>query len=157
MTIGGLPQMAKRSKKSNVAKKGAATEWAGGLLRTRGGMVTQRRVAALAFAAAMLAGVSSQAASATRKIVGNGGATCAMWTKERQGGTPNFTWMGNRVVGYVSAANFYDEGPDFLLQGDPNAIVGGVDNYCSSHPGETVLSGAHALVQELRARAKGVK
>ena len=41
---------------------------------------------------------------------------------------------------------------------DLTSALAGFDRFCSArHPGETVLSGAHALVQELRARAKGVK
>jgi hypothetical protein len=104
-------------------------------------------------AAAMLVAASVQASSAPKKVIGTGAYSCGTWTQERRSGTGSDALMGNWVVGYVSGANVYDSGPDFLLQTDPNGIVAWVDNYCTSRPLENVFNGAHVLVQELRSRA----
>jgi hypothetical protein len=63
--------------------------------------------------------------------------------------------MGNWVIGYVNGVNAYNnDGRDFLLATDPNAIVAWVDNYCRSNPLEHIFDAAHALVDELLVRAE---
>ena len=104
-------------------------------------------------ASAMLVGVTVQASSQPKRVIGNGAKTCGTWTQEHTAGTADYYYLGNWVVGYMSGVNVYTDGPDFLAQIDPNAVVKWIDNYCTTNPLELIASGAHALLQELQARA----
>ena len=81
-------------------------------------------------------------------MLGAGVNSCGQWTKARvEGGAPvDESW----IEGFISSHNHYAEGPNDLGRNMKlDALRSWVDNYCSQHPGDLLVSAAEALVIEL--------
>jgi hypothetical protein len=102
----------------------------------------------LVFAALAANGASGQQ---TYTAIGAGNSSCGAWTMERRppydGAALNTQW----VVGFLSGVGFMgkSEGVD-PLRGvvDPNAVVAWIDNWCSSHPLNSIAEAAAAFRYE---------
>jgi hypothetical protein len=80
--------------------------------------------------------------------LGAGVNSCGQWTKARvEGGVPvDESW----IEGFISSHNHYADGPNDLGRNMKlDALRSWVDNYCSQHPGDLLVSAAEALVIEL--------
>jgi hypothetical protein len=58
------------------------------------------------------------------------------------------------VLGYISSFNGYALSVDDDVSSgvDANGLISWVDNYCATHPLDTVSTAAFSLVMELRSR-----
>ena len=83
-------------------------------------------------------------------IRGPGALTCGTWTQDRKNPRlpPQLAW----VMGFISSYNHYTE-TEIFGDSDFNAIAGWLDNYCASHPLDTIYVGAVRLVEELKKRS----
>jgi len=83
---------------------------------------------------------------------GAGASSCGKWLADtRDPESPIHLHMRSWVLGWVSAAGYYGGGR--LRQTDPDAISAWIDNYCGSHPLDTVAVAAGALVKALNKKS----
>ena len=81
-------------------------------------------------------------------VLGNGNGSCGSWTRDKSLNPVQRAW----VFGYVTASSQWLLPPERgvmrnLAEGtDADGVSAWVDNYCSSHPLETIYSAAEALV-----------
>jgi len=88
-----------------------------------------------------------------RIVVGAGAESCGHWTIVRDQAKPNLVWppefwaYTSWVLGFVSAANSYAWPKHNLMEGaDGFGVWGLMDNYCKSHPTDTISDAASAVV-----------
>ena len=114
------------------------------------------RAFALAIAALFAAPLSQSASAQLQKqlaVYGVGSQSCGVWTKDASSpyGAVRRSW----VLGFVSAYNFYAPGDTAVLPADNAAMTVWMDNYCASHPLESIVNASLRLVDELR-RQRGL-
>jgi hypothetical protein len=92
------------------------------------------------------AGGSSRAPAQQHITVGIGTASCATWEIARRSG--DATRYEQWVVGFYSGADFIGKagGTNPLPQTDANGVWAWMDNYCQSHPVETIAGAMAELV-----------
>ena len=84
--------------------------------------------------------------------LGAGMNSCGQWTKARVEGDLPMVDV-NWIQGFISSHNHYAPGPNDLGMGMKlDALRSWVDNYCSQHPSDLLVSAAEALVIELITR-----
>ena len=110
-------------------------------------------VRVLLIAVAFLASTVSGFAAEQRKVIGEGLRSCGAWTKERQAESPQSALFATWVLGYVTGMNWVDYSePDFLMKTDAFGILAWVDNYCRTHPVDTINRAASEVVEFLKTR-----
>jgi hypothetical protein len=72
--------------------------------------------------------------------------SCGKWLAERKG--TNWHEYGQWVLGWVSAADHYDEHGG-LRRTNGEALAAWVDKYCREHPLDYIQAAAASLVDEL--------
>jgi hypothetical protein len=87
------------------------------------------------------------------RIKGAGAESCGTWVAEigtNPGARENHQW----VLGYVTAFNRFGLGTDADVSkgADPPGLIAWIDNYCRTHPLDTVETGAARLIDELQQR-----
>jgi hypothetical protein len=89
---------------------------------------------------------------------GIGGRSCGNWTQWRQSKSVNAGLSTQWVAGFLSGKNtqsdFSNPQDDPLRGADFAGLMAWIDNYCSSHPLESIHAAANMLMDELRARAQ---
>jgi len=86
-------------------------------------------------------------------IRGPGTVSCGTWTQDRQSRGHLAFQDSAWVSGYVTAVNNYLwRGKDIAAGIDASGLDAWVDNYCASHPLDSIANAAEALVAELHAR-----
>jgi hypothetical protein len=87
---------------------------------------------------------------------GPGDKSCGSWT-ERHADTAIAAVFDMWLLGFVSGINTSEtlslNRPDILKATDAKGIIGWMDNYCASHPLDSVMSAAIKLIGELRKKA----
>jgi hypothetical protein len=83
-------------------------------------------------------------------VLGSGGSSCGSWTNRRRSNFENEAWL----FGFLTAYNMYNmkRGTDITQNIDKQGLVSWVDNYCSSHPLDTIFDAATRLIEELNRR-----
>jgi hypothetical protein len=111
-------------------------------------------IVALALAAALA--VDDPPLTAQMTVPGAGGETCGVWQAEREQGENSsgrqvfISW----VLGFLAARSIGDKphDRDYLAHTDYSVITAWMDNYCSSHPTDFVISAAMNFETELGKR-----
>jgi hypothetical protein len=80
------------------------------------------------------------------RVIGEGSASCGTWTEARdRRSMPDESW----VLGFLAGIGFMgDDGADPLKGIDGKGVAAWIDNYCASHPIETVVDAAQAFYRE---------
>jgi hypothetical protein len=120
------------------------------------------RLACVTLAVVILAALSIQASaqkSDWKIAIGQWGSSCGKWTQERQSRSAGAHLSAQWVAAYLSGKNFestFLDEQDDPLRGAPDfdGLMAWIDNYCGSHPLETVHKAADQLMDELRARVQ---
>jgi hypothetical protein len=81
-----------------------------------------------------------------------GPISCGSWPKDEPHTRPGKALMLNYVLGYLSRASVAHK-RDLLAHVDPASVSAWMDNYCQTHPLDTILRGADVLEEELFVRA----
>jgi len=107
-----------------------------------------KSVVVVAFATFLLGHVVSQAQSGRYETYGQGNQSCGQWTEKNKDlrDTHLLTW----VTGFVSGAGYTDTYS--LRQTDSLGMAARIDQYCASHPLDTIAKAAGVLVVELEKR-----
>jgi hypothetical protein len=92
------------------------------------------------------AGTAARAAPAHAKWMGE--ATCAAWPKDQAYDDFDKALLLNWVLGWLSRSG--KDGTDVLARVSQPMVSGWVDRYCTSHPGDTLISAAAQLETELQ-------
>jgi hypothetical protein len=94
-------------------------------------------------------------------VFGQGMNSCGAWTQARQTRSVSAGLSAQWVAGFLSGMNSQfnltsspDPQDDPLLGTDFDGLMAWIDNYCRSHPLETIIAAALKLMDELRARAQ---
>jgi hypothetical protein len=88
---------------------------------------------------------------------GIGGRSCGNWTQWRQSKSVNADLSAQWVAGFLSGKNqstSFNPQDDPLRGADFAGLMAWIDNYCGSHPLESIHAAANMLMDELRARAQ---
>ncbi|WP_152539352.1 hypothetical protein [Methylomicrobium lacus] len=89
------------------------------------------------------------------EIKGAGGSTCGAWLQYRK--SNDYASELNWIQGFISSYNqFVYSGPNpngIFGSADYRSIAVWMDNYCMTHPLESVYRGTLELVEELKQRA----
>ena len=88
---------------------------------------------------------------------GIGGRSCGNWTQWRQSKSVEAGLSAQWVVGFLSGKNqciSCNPQDDPLRGADFVGLMAWIDNYCSSHPLESIHAAGNMLMEELRARAQ---
>jgi hypothetical protein len=89
-------------------------------------------------------------------VLGYFDATCGTWTKERHVISPARGAYQGWVTGFLSGWAIDQPTPNNPLIGlDTEGVYAWVDNYCSVHPLDTLMTATKRLMSELAARRKG--
>lgn len=111
-------------------------------------------IVALALASALA--IDDPPTTVQMAIPGAGGEPCTAWQTDREQGenSPERQVFISWVLGFLAARNIGDKphDKDFLAHVDYNVITAWMDNYCSSHPNDLVISAALNLETELERR-----
>jgi hypothetical protein len=93
----------------------------------------------------------------SQKYFGPGDKSCGTWTADRRTDATAALAYDTWVLGFVSGINTSEtislNHPDILKRADVKGIIGWMDNYCASHPLDSVISTVIKLVVELRKNA----
>ena len=116
----------------------------------------RRQVVAMIVAAATgLASIGPASAEGPALTAGIGSLTCGTWARQRSQGGAQADIDREWILGFVSGVNWdratsSDSRGSLLGQGiDVKAWFAFVDNYCQTHPADTVLKAAIGLIREL--------
>jgi len=94
---------------------------------------------------------------AAQKWIGFGGVSCGSWSEKRRTEPEVSAAYTVWVLGFVSGANVDQTillgHPDFLKNTDKDGIVTWMNNYCASHPLDTVMTATLKLMAALRDKA----
>jgi len=93
----------------------------------------------------------------SQKYFGPGDKSCGTWTKDRHGDPAVAGLYDAWLLGFVSGVNTSEtlslNHPDILKRTDATGIMGWMDNYCASHPLDSVMSTVIKLIVELKNKA----
>ena len=120
------------------------------------GAVDRMLKAALVIAGVFLFAPVGASAQVRFSIIGEGSNTCGLWVNERRADSTRVTPSAAWILGYITAASFHRAPgtPNFARGIDGSAVDLWVDNYCATHPLETIQSAAEELVNELIQRSR---
>ena len=99
--------------------------------------------------------VATASAEETALTAGIGGLSCGTWTRQRGQGSVQADIDREWILGFVTGVNWDratspDTRGSLLGQGiDVKAWFAFLDNYCQTHPADTVLKAAIGLIREL--------
>jgi len=112
----------------------------------------------LAMIVAVTAGLGSVSTASAEELAltaGIGGLSCGTWTRQRGQGGAQADIDREWILGFVTGVNWDratspDTRGSLLGQGiDVKAWFAFLDNYCQTHPADTVLKAAIGLIREL--------
>ena len=84
------------------------------------------------------------------RSLGPGNASCGEWTKERKSNIHSAQARQSWVLGYLTAINLYGPWSYDVTKGtDREGLMAWIDNYCASHPLESVAKTMEQLILEL--------
>jgi hypothetical protein len=81
-----------------------------------------------------------------------GEASCGAWPKQVEFEDIKKVVPLNWVLGFLSKASV-DRGVDLMANVDVASVSAWMDNYCATHPLDSILTGAFELERELATRA----
>lgn len=124
--------------RSGTGRIAAAANWAVGLF-----------LAALTLSAANSTAVEYA-------ILGAGGRPCGSWLKARGESSPESAIMQSWLLGYVTSINAHELTitKDIAEDTDPDGMFVWIDNYCASHPLDSVARAAASLTGVLRSSSR---
>ena len=87
-------------------------------------------------------------------ILGAGSRPCGSWLQARSQATPESAALQSWVLGYVTSvnANVLNVAQDVADGTSPDGLFTWIDNYCASHPLDSVARATGSLVDSLRAK-----
>jgi hypothetical protein len=88
-----------------------------------------------------------------RAVFGEGLDSCGQWTQARQTPSAKAGFMAQWIAGFLSGRNLESPSADFLMGTDFDGLMGWIDNYCKTHPLDSITAAAFQLTDELRTRA----
>jgi hypothetical protein len=94
---------------------------------------------------------SSARAQGTYRAVGEGGVSCGTWTAERANNPAELYWLSESawVLGFLSGVGYEGAGDVDPLRGvDAKGVEAWLDNYCRTHPLQTLVDAAGTFVIE---------
>ena len=116
-------------------------------------------VATIVAVATGLGSIGTASAVGPALTAGIGSLSCGTWTRQRGQGGVQTDIDKEWILGFVTGVN-WDRAITPASRGsllgkgiDTNGWFGFVDNYCLSHPRDTVLEAAIDLIRELERRA----
>jgi hypothetical protein len=117
-----------------------------------------KRLAYVALAVAALSIQASAQPMGSKLVFGQGMNSCGGWTQARQSRSASAGLSAQWVAGYLSGLNVestsLDPRDDPLLGTDFDGLMAWIDNYCRSHPLESIAIAADKLMDELRERVQ---
>jgi hypothetical protein len=89
-------------------------------------------------------------------IFGAGSRPCGSWLQVRSQAQPESAVLQSWVLGYLTSvnANLLTSSHDVTAGADPEALFSWIDNYCASHPFDSVARAASALLDSFLAKRK---
>jgi hypothetical protein len=89
-------------------------------------------------------------------ILGAGSRPCGSWLRLRSQALPESAVLQSWVLGYITSvnANLLSTSRDVAGGADPDALFSWIDNYCATHPLDSVARGASALLDSLIVKNK---
>jgi hypothetical protein len=102
---------------------------------------------------ALLWAVPAQAGNGY-SILGAGGRPCGNWLRARSQAAPDSAVLQSWVLGYITSinANVLTVTSDVTAGMTPEALFSWIDNYCATHPLDSVARAAAGLSDSLRAK-----
>jgi hypothetical protein len=105
-------------------------------------------------AIALFLATSARATEPQYLVLGNGAQSCGTWIEDRR--TNNDIWRDDRtwILGYITGINYAlaitgKKNGVLGRNDDPTALVAWMDNYCATHPLDTIARAAVVLVDQL--------
>jgi hypothetical protein len=93
----------------------------------------------------------------TYEIRGGGAASCGAWLHDRAAGGNSTVRFGREswLMGYITAYNAFVFPAGDIAEGvDAFGLFGWIDNFCTSHPLDTIGSAASQLTAALRQKLR---
>jgi hypothetical protein len=109
--------------------------------------------AAVVLAALLLAAPARAANQYT--ILGAGSRPCGSWLQLRSEALPESSVLQSWVLGYITSvnANMLTVARDVADGNTPDALFSWIDNYCASHPLDSIARATGSLLDSLRAKS----
>ncbi|RAI34913.1 hypothetical protein [Rhodoplanes serenus] len=122
------------------------------------GLVARPRIglAALLVALALPVPVATPVAAAGELVLGHGNVACRTWSYDRRNQTPAGEPRTAWVLGFLTAYSQYGEAPaiDVSRGKSTEEIVAAIDQYCATHPDNSLHKASSMLIETLRQQAK---
>lgn len=89
-------------------------------------------------------------------IFGAGSRPCGSWLQIRSQALPDSAILQSWVLGYVTSvnANLLSVNQDVSVGAAPDALYSWIDNYCASHPLDSLARAAGAMVDSMLVKNK---
>lgn len=89
-------------------------------------------------------------------ILGAGSRPCGSWLQVRSQALPDSAVVQSWVLGYVTSvnANFLTSSSDVTQGANPDALFSWIDNYCATHPLDSLARATSALLDSFLAKNK---
>jgi len=89
-------------------------------------------------------------------IFGAGSRPCGSWLQARSQALPDSAILQSWVLGYITSinANLLSVSQDVTGGVEPDALYSWIDNYCASHPLDSVARAASAMVDAMIVKNK---
>jgi hypothetical protein len=87
-------------------------------------------------------------------ILGAGSRPCGSWLQARSQAAPDSAVLQSWVLGYITSvnANVLTVASDVADGMAPDALFSWIDNYCASHPLDSVARATGSLLESLRSK-----
>jgi hypothetical protein len=87
-------------------------------------------------------------------ILGAGSRPCGIWLRARSEAAPDSAVLQSWVLGYITSinANLLTITRDVAEGTTPDALFSWIDNYCASHPLDSLARATGSLLDDLRAK-----
>jgi hypothetical protein len=89
-------------------------------------------------------------------IIGAGGRPCGAWLQARSQATPESAIMQSWLLGYITSINAHELTitPDIAEGTNADGMFSWIDDYCATHPIDSVARAAANLVGILRSSSR---
>lgn len=87
-------------------------------------------------------------------ILGAGSRPCGSWLRARSQAAPDSAVLQSWVLGYITSinANLLTIAQDVADGMTPDGLFSWIDNYCASHPLDSLARATGSLLDDLRAK-----
>jgi len=113
-----------------------------------------RRLAAFWLTAAALSAPAHAASNYV--ILGAGSRPCGQWLQARSQATPESAVLQSWLLGYVTSvnANILTITQDIADGTDADGLYSWIDNYCATHPLDSIARAAANLIEVLHSKSQ---